>query len=187
MRRLTALLALVVLLPTGCGISAQDVPTAVSTGPLSEGTGVERVAPGELALPVYFVRDSRLEPVERRAADRSAQTALGLLVHGPTRGEVASGLRTALTPQSLTVLPLDAGASGVAVVAATRDLAGLLGSSQLLAVVQIVWTVTEHPDIDRVRITIDGVPVEVPTDAGLTRDAVSRADYSSVAPLPVPG
>lgn len=180
MRRLIALLAVAL---TGCGISAQDAPTSVATSSVPGQTRVEPVEPGELVLPVYFVRGSRLEPVQRRATDRSAQTALGLLEHGPNGSEVTSGLRTALAPQSLTIASLD-GTPGVAVIAATRVLAGVSGSNQLLAVAQLVWTVTELPGIDRVRVTLDGAPVEVPTDRGLSGDAVSRRDYMSVAPLP---
>ncbi len=49
---------------------------------------------------------------------------------------------------------------------------------------QVVWTVTQFPQVDRVCFSLDGVFVEVPTDSGLSDESVSRADYVSVAPPP---
>jgi spore germination protein GerM len=67
-------------------------------------------------------------------------------------------------------------------VAVTREFTGLGGGNQQLAVAQIVWTVTEFPGVQQVRFSIDGQPLEVPTDEGLTDQPVDRDDYRSVAP-----
>lgn len=184
MLRLTCLLVLLALTLPGCGVGVQDRPSPIAITPPSDQSASERRQGGALSVPVYFVRGARLEPVQRAAAELSAQTALELLVSGPTRGEVTSGIRTALAPQPLTAMMPDGGSRGTVVVAATSDFASVSGGNQLLAVAQLVWTVTELPAIDRVRITVEGIPVEVPTDNGLSRDAVARSDYMSVAPPP---
>ncbi|WNV77668.1 GerMN domain-containing protein [Geodermatophilus sp. DSM 44513] len=140
--------------------------------------------PGWREVAVFFVRDVRLEAVPRQVAEWRPQTAVDLLLAGPTQAEVVSGLRTALGPQDVAVLSGPDG-SGTAVVAVSREFAGLGGGNQLLAVAQLVWTVTQFPEVDRVRVSLDGVLLEVPTDRGLTDRPVSRADYGSVASRPV--
>jgi len=138
---------------------------------------------GEYEVRSYFIRGTELEQVIRHADDRSAPTAIELLLAGPTPGEVASGLRTALAPQQLTVDPDADVAPDAVVVEAGRDFASVAGTNQLLAVAQLVWTLTELPGVDRVWITIDGEPVEVPTDNGLSSQPVRRQDFMSVAPI----
>ena len=67
----------------------------------------------------------------------------------------------------------------------SRDFTSIAGDAQLLATAQLVWTITDSaPDVS-VRITVDGRPIEVPTDAGLSRLPVRRSDYASVAPAEV--
>ncbi len=94
-----------------------------------------------------------------------------------------SGLRTALSPQDLAVLSGPDG-EGTATISASPEFAGIDGSNQLLAVAQVVWTVTQFPQIDRVCFSVDGAFVGVPTDTGLSDEPVSRADHRSVAPRP---
>lgn len=131
---------------------------------------------------VFFLRGSDLEAVPRRVAERAPQVVVDLLLAGPTRTEVVSGLRTALSPQDLTVLSGPDG-DGLITVGISREFAGMAGGNQLLAVAQVVWTVTQLPRVDRVCFTLDGAFVEVPTDTGLSDQPVHRADYMSVEPL----
>ena len=67
------------------------------------------------------------------------------------------------------------------IVVGDLEIAPAAGGNQLLATAQVVFTVTEVPGVEAVRITADGSPVEVPTDDGLTAEPVSREDYASVA------
>ncbi|WP_432488536.1 GerMN domain-containing protein [Kineococcus sp. SYSU DK018] len=170
--------ALLVLLLAGCGVGAQAEPTRValpagSTPTTSGSTG------GAFVLRVYFVRGNDLAAVERRADTATPQAVLDQLVVGPRRSEVASGVRTAVAPQELlaTIEP-----PSEVVVAAGRDFANVGGANQLLAVAQLVWTLTELPGVRTVRFTVEGARVEVPTDEGLTSAPVGRDDYRSVHP-----
>ena len=93
---------------------------------------------------------------------------------------MATGIRTALPPEVVgvdEVLP-----DGLTTVSVTRGFTGITGGNQLLAVAQIVWTLTELPTVTTVRFVVEGTPVEVPTDGGLTNRSVGRDDYRSVAP-----
>ena len=175
---LAILSALIVL--AGCGVEpeAQPEPLGVPAPSAAEPSG-ERGPDGPLVT-VFFVRGTELAPVARPAASPDAGAAMDQLTTGPTRPEVLAGLRTALAPQTLTV---DEGRpGGLTAVSVTRDFTAVTGGNQLLAVAQVVWTLTELPGTTEVRFLADGVPVEVPTDEGLTDQPVDRADYLSVAP-----
>ncbi len=179
MRR--AVLAVVAVLTlAGCGVGAQSAPEEVSIPrPSTPPTGAAGDATGD-RVTVWFVRGSRLEAAERPAEDSAIDAALDALAAGPTRAEVLDGVRTALSPQSLTPdRPVTADA--VVTVGVSREFTEVAGGNQLLAVAQVVFTVTEVPGVEAVRITADGSPVEVPTDDGLTADPVGREDYASVA------
>ncbi|WP_337061061.1 GerMN domain-containing protein [Kineococcus sp. G2] len=167
-----------------CGVRAQDEPTTVA---LPVVTSPSRTGPssGVFVLQTYFVRGGDLVAVERRTATATPQTALDQLLAGPRRSEVLDDVRTAVAPQELTATPEP---DGEVVVAAGRDFANVGGANQLLAVAQLVWTLTELPGVKGVSFTVEGRPVEVPTDDGLTSAPVQREDYASVAPpdLPTP-
>lgn len=179
LRVLAALVA--VALVAGCGVSAQERAEPVSTG-------VPTVAPSEdggrtagSRLTVYLVRGVELTPAERRFRSPTLTAALEELLEGPTRAEAADGVRTALAPDVVGVE--DVITDGATTVSLTRGFTGITGVNQLLAVAQVVWTLTDLNSVDRVTFTVEGAPVEVPTDAGLTTGPVDRADYGSVAPV----
>ncbi len=183
------LLVAVVLL-SGCGVRPEDRPEPVTTAATPSanlGNGPTAAGP---RLTVFFVRGAALAPVERRTRATTTAAALELLVEGPSRAEVGTGIRTALPPEVVgvdEVLP-----DGVATVSVTRGFTGITGGNQLLAVAQIVWTLTDLPTVITVRFVVEGTPVEVPTDGGLTDRPVGRDDYRSVTPAdptttPVPG
>jgi hypothetical protein len=173
------LVALVLL--AGCGLSAgrPAEPVAVPTG-RSDGPGPAPTA-GWREIDLYFVDGARLAAVSRRVADAGPQRAAELLLTGPTRSEAAGGLRTALAPQAVSVSsgPVDPGTVTVTV---GRQFTAMAGSNQLLAVAQLVWTVTQFPQVEGVRFVLEGSLVEVPTDRGLSGRPVDRAGYRSVAP-----
>lgn len=190
----TVVLALC-LLTSSCGLRVQEHPVGLGVAAATAPVAVT-VRPGTQPVRVYLVCDSRLASVRRAAGRVTVSTALALLTAGPTRGEAAGGLGTSLAPQPLAVARVGAvgqepgarGAghghgSGTVVVSATRQFAALSGPDQLLAVAQVVWTLTGLPGVDSVRLTIEGERVEVPTDRGLRRGLVDRDDYSSVAPV----
>jgi sporulation and spore germination protein len=177
-RAVLALVAALVL--TGCGVGAQPDPEPVSIPrPSTPEAGVAGTADGP-RVTVWFVRGSRLEAAERPVERPAVDTALAALVAGPTRSEVVDGLRTALSPQSLTP-DRPVSTDDVVTIAVSREFTEVAGGNQLLATAQVVFTVTELPGVEAVRVTADGSPVEVPTDEGLSAEPVGREDYASVA------
>lgn len=178
----------------GCGVRPEsraalaepgDVPYDLLTPAVPVATTTTQGPAGPtVAVNVYFVQGGRLAPAERRvltpvALDRLVQT----LAAGPTEAENTVGLRTALL--SVDVVRSVVLAGGIATVDLAASFTEAVGQNQLLALAQIVFTLTERPGVGRVGFTLEGSPVGVPRgDGAVTLDSVSRDDYSALAPLP---
>ena len=107
-----------------------------------------------VGLLVHLVSGTHLSPVRRVVPEQRPQDAVDQLLAGPTRAEVLSGLRTALSPQHLSVLT------------------GIGGGNQLLAVAQVAWTVTQFPRVDDV--LFEGV-YDTPSTTGSTATSARRS------------
>ena len=180
----------VALLLGACGVPAEpsavladdeDVPFGLldpaveAESPLEGATGT--------AVPVFLVDGDGDGPalvgVARLAPSGALSSRLDVLAEGPTPSEAATGLRSALPgPEAVTSVDLS---GGVARVDLSRDFTELSGSDQLLAIAQMVFTLTERADVSRVGFTLDGEPVQVPRgDGTLTSDPVARVDYGKL-------
>jgi Immunoglobulin-like domain of bacterial spore germination/Sporulation and spore germination len=172
MRRLLPLA--LVLVAAGCGHSKSAQPvvssTTTSATPPPTAPTTSTVAPQpKLAIRLYFVRDGRVSPVRRLVASTPAvgQAALDELSAGPTAGERADGLSTAIGLLRL---------SGLSIANGEADLGQLTHVSQL-AEAQIVYTLTQFPSVRKVRIG---------------DDVLDRSDLEDVTPViliesPLPG
>lgn len=179
MRRPTSILVLAGCVAlSGCGVSPQAEPVPFDAAAPTR-TQAPEAPEGSRTVTVYFIREDRLQPAARAASDTSVRGTLELLGAGPAPEETRTGVRTAIAPASIRSATEDA---DLVVIDVNRDFVETAGTDQLLAVAQIVWTVTEPDEARRVRLTNDGTPVEVPTDDGLSADTVDRDDYDSVAP-----
>ncbi len=125
-----------------------------------------------------FIEGERLTVVEHELeAPASTIDVLRALAEPSALGE--SALRTAVGPP-LIALGVRVNA-GVAQVDLDPGVATLGGANQLLAIAQIVCTVTARPGIGQVAFTIAASPVDVPRgDGSLTANPVSRDDYASL-------
>ena len=180
-RRLAAGLVLAAVALGGCGVPTQEQPEILSVSAPEAPANPAATLGGQEAQ-IWLVRGDRLEAVSRPVSPADVPTVLEALLTGPTPEEAASGLRTALTPQTLR----DSGPTPedrVVTLDVTREFTGLVGGNQQLAVAQVVWTATQFPAVERVRFSTEGEPLEVPTDRGLTDRPVGRDDYASVAPV----
>lgn len=180
MGRLTAGLILAVVALAGCGVPAQERPETLEVTAPPAPAAADATLDGR-EVQIWLVRGRQLEAVTRPVSPVDVPTALEALLAGPSPDEAASGLRTALPPQTLQ-LGEPTAEEDVVTLAVTREFTGLVGGNQQLAVAQVVWTATQFPSVEHVRFTADGKALEVPTDGGLTDRPVDRGDYASVAP-----
>jgi len=135
---------------------------------------------------LFLVQGERLAAVQRELpAPVSVESVLEALAAGPTTTEVQLGLRTALltTPG----LVNSGGVSGgIATIDLGQPFTEIAGRDQIVALAQIVSTVTGLPGVGRVRFTLDGNPVGILRgDGAVTTETVSRDDYATLAPVPL--
>jgi spore germination protein GerM len=189
-RVLVVLLLLVVL--SACGVPthgsaskvrSKDVPfglLAKDNGSSSSGDS------GHEEALVYFAKNGRLVASSRRLAPPvTVQSVVKSLSNGPNQVEITAGLRSALPDQnSIRRISLS---SGTARVDLGRPFTSLSSSDQIVALGQLVYTLTARPGVGLVRFTLLGQTTEVPrADGSLTPGRVSRDDYLAIAPTPGP-
>jgi spore germination protein GerM len=185
-RRARAWLAAGLLcLLAGCGVPADPAPRSIPAkevpfGLLGTTTTATTRPPATTTAVVFLVDGDRLTPVRREVpAPATPAAVLAALATGPTPAEAAAGLRSDL----VTGAALRTMAAGTVTVQLDRDFvaAGLRG--QVLALAQLVYTITELPGIGGVRFTVDGQPTEIPTASGPAKTGIAtRADYAAVGP-----
>lgn len=185
-RRTAALLASAAALLLGaCGVSAQSEPTAIA--PEAVPFGLLEPTPSTTAVPegrtvdVFLVSGDRLVQVSRSVPVDSGPTALvEALVAGPTDDERSFGTTTAVAPGTVARVTTNRGVADVELTPAFRE---IRGEDQILALAQIVFTLTEQPGIGGVRFTLDGEPVRLPTTDGARGDGrLARDDLTALAP-----
>lgn len=141
---------------------------------------------------VYFVRtDSRgfiLMPERLGAVVRDEETDLGAaefvmreLLDRPTAEERGAGYFTAIPPGTVLLGVSVRGTVADVNLTAQFESAGA-EVLNLLRIAQIVWTLTELPEIDAVRFRIHGAPQPVIDQMGVAHEVVGRGRYSRLAP-----
>jgi hypothetical protein len=175
----------------GCGIPSDAGPRPLARGAVPFGllqaspptsTTTTRPPTVAVSVPVFLIgTDGHLVGVNRDVAVPAPMAAvLGALVDGPTASDAASGLDTAVPPQT-TVL-----SAAVAAGIATVDLSGpfnqLVGQAQILAVAQFVFTATGQPGVNGVAFELDGQAVQVPVAGGAQVPVANRSQFAALAP-----
>jgi hypothetical protein len=185
-RLLVAACLLASVTTIGCGVRAQDAPRMADSDSvpfrLLQRDVTTLVPPlgtqTTETVSLCFIDAEHLAVVGQQLdAPASPIAVMRALAEPPTSG--SPSLRTAVGPPSL-VLDVQVG-GGVAQVDLDPALATLGGTNQLLAIGQIVCTLTARPGIGQVAFTIAASPVDVPRgDGSLTANPVSRDDYAEL-------
>jgi hypothetical protein len=184
-RRLLALLALLAVAACGVPVSGQAHRVDPSSVPYDLLSTTPPTAPTSAAGPtaqIYLVSGDHLVARSRHITGLNIPAeALRSLLVGPTPAESRHGL-TSDVPAQTRLLSLDLNGSVARVdLSPTFGIAG--GSQQVLAIAQIVFTVTASHYIDGVTFAVDGRPIDVPNGSGsLTRGVKTRADFRQQGP-----
>ncbi|HYA69657.1 MAG TPA: GerMN domain-containing protein [Acidimicrobiales bacterium] len=185
-----ALVALVIL-PAACGIPAGAGPHALSRDAIPFGllqastptsTTTTRPPAVAVSVPIFLVgADGHLVSVARDVAVPAPMAGvLDALVDGPTASEAASGLSSALPPQTAVLSATVAG--GIATVNLAGPFDQLVGQAQIQAVAQFVFTATGQPGVTGVAFELDGQAVQVPVAGGAQVPEANRSQFASLAP-----
>ena len=182
-----ALAATVLVVASGCAVRAQshaqihdddDVPFGLldaDAAPLLATT----VPEGSGSVSLCFVEDDHLIVTETRLSAPIEPRSVVRALSEPARSGTTAG-RTAVTAGLLGSVEVRGGVARVDVRPAINELSG---DEQLLAVAQVVCTLSGRPGIGQVSFTLEGTPVEVPREDGsLTSSPVSRDDYADLLP-----
>lgn len=177
-----------VLLATGlaaCAVPLQDHPQLIGKGRNEPSRTAEPdpTADSQTTTAVYLIRAGRIVRVVRPAptGDRM-DSALRALLTGVRPAESAQQLRTAI-PAAVAeaTLRLD---GDIAIVRVPDAFLELTGVEQVLAVAQLVWTVSDGTEVTGLRFIDErSTPIAVPVEGGdLVYRPVRRSDYRSVGP-----
>jgi spore germination protein GerM len=187
------LAAVLAVVGAGCGIPSDERAAVASPGsvpfdllgqaPSATATTLP-IAPTEKAT-IFLVQGERLAPVQRELpAPVSVEAVLETLAAGPTATEVQLGLRTALLAPGL--MRSGGVSGGIATIDLGQPFTEIAGRDQIVALAQIVSTVTGLPGVGRATFTLDGNATGVLRgDGAVTTESVSRDDYATLAPVPL--
>ncbi|WP_433169197.1 GerMN domain-containing protein [Kribbella sp. CA-247076] len=155
------------------------VPTELSSPrqPAVPATAV----PGKPAVQVNFVRDDRVVGQLREAPSTAPSDRLATVVQalqaGPNDREQADGLTSAL-PEGLQLTVVEIQGTRV-VLELSGEVEGRSATENVLAVAQIVLSLTALPSIDQVTFQRNGAPAEtLLADGALTTEPLTADDYS---------
>jgi hypothetical protein len=131
---------------------------------------------------IYLVQGDHLVGVKRLVpVPVNLGSALSALVQGARPDESARGISSSVGPQASDVTSQIEGAT--AVVNITDSFLGIGAREQVAGFAQIVYTLTEIPGVENVRIHLNGQPASVPRgDGSATTDPLTRDTYASLAP-----
>ena len=191
-RRLAVLAILVAV--GGCGMPDDRVPRIIAADEapldLSEtaGNAGTTTPEGDDEVRLYFVREGILTPTDRPSEGDDLETAITLLLGGPTEDEVLldssipseTELNTAQV-EGVTAI-LDLGCAGEVPAGEQCGVLAVGAVEQLTIFAQLTCTATEVPGVDGVRFLQEGQPVDPPSDSGTIRspDTATCDDYRSL-------
>jgi hypothetical protein len=207
MRPLLAIPLLV--LATACGSSgavdlgpASDPAGTVSTGTTSSSSGTVSAppatsapAPAGVPLEVWFERDGKLWPAQRRASGKAViHDAVTALLAGPTAAEAGQGI-TSEVPAGTQLLGISMRERIVTVDLTSEFVTGGDAASERARLAQLVYTVTQFAGIGGMHLRVNGVQQAVFPGDGLVIPPFltpQSMDFTSLVPpiivtSPLPG
>jgi spore germination protein GerM len=170
----------------GCGVPTSDRPETIAPEQLPQGlrptdSTISPTPVDQEPIDVWMVRDELLVATRHQVDPPvDPQRALDELLGGPTGAEQDQSLRSAIPDTSAVLSAVVQG--GVVTVGLAPEFSDIPASDQLLAVGQIVLTLTDLRGVGRVRFVVDDAQIAVPLPSGASSDqSVSRDDYLTLA------
>jgi spore germination protein GerM len=183
----TTLVAVILVIAAGCGVPAQQQAIPIEPGAIpSQLSSPDRptsprasATPGRSTVQVNFVRKDRLVSLRRDAPGDRLAAVVQALKDGPTETEQANAITTALPPDLSLIVVAVQGRRVTLDLSGETD--GRSATENVLAVGQIVLSVTALPSVDEVLFSHNGATVEaLLADGALTTDPLTADDYASL-------
>lgn len=182
MNRVRVALIALWLAVVACGVPLDPVPEVVEGDVGAPDPEVEELeADDRVAASLYLVDEGVIVPVTRNLPEPvNTITILESLLGGTTEPEERRGLRTSI-PDGTQVLDLEQNDSTVRL-DLSSDFAAVGGEEELLAVAQVVLSVTAVEGVEAVVFELEGVQTDVPLPNGaLTDEPVSGSEYRGLS------
>jgi hypothetical protein len=178
-------LVLALVLLSACGLSAEDTARPLQSPPVRFPSTASPVpadtTDGAVTDRIFFVRDDKLVAVTRPARTASVTDLMTQLLTGPTDTERALGLTTALPGTDVTAAVRIDGSQAVVDLTADQPSGQTGRSDEVLAIAQVVCTLTGRPDIATVVFHRDGHPVPMLRgDGTIATEPLTAADYANL-------
>lgn len=182
--RLLCVVGAIALLVAGCGDDDDTTSSTTATTTTITGSTTSSSEPaGDVVAKVYFLRDEQIGPLARSVgAPDVPKGVMEALLEGPAETEVELGFVSTI-PEGTQLLGLVI-ENGTATVDLSSEFEAGGGSLSMMArVTEVVYTLTQFPDVEDVQFWLDGEPVEFLGGEGLILDEPqSRADWDGLAP-----
>lgn len=169
----------------GCGVPAEASPRVIGESRLPESlhqsaatTTTVGVAREDVRL--WFVRDDRLVKVTHQIEPPvDPQSVVGELTAGPSEAEQRDSLRSAI-PDPEVIVDVDV-QGGTATIKLDDAFEQVPTADQVLAIGQLVLTMTDLRGVGQVRFDLGGAEVAVPVpDGGTSSGPVSADDFQAL-------
>ena len=168
------------LVLAACGVPIDREPQAISRSTTTTVTPTTSPSRGAREVAVYFLQDEHLVVQSYPVSGRpTLAQAISFALQPPVEGAPAS-LRTAVPPDTRLLSASVSGTGTVASIDLGSGISSVNGQSQKEAFAQLVFTALKFGRVKQVQFSIEGKPVDAPTD-GANKRRVSDADYG--APL----
>jgi len=150
-----AVMVVISLLTLSACSSGSMASSGTTTEPTTAPTETTVESPG--AAPVWFIKDGKVTPGTPRPINSTdpVRGELDALMAGPTPDEVATGFSTGIAAGIVEVQSFEVGADGIVTVSFSRRFETADTRPQTA---QVVYTLTELPQVTKVRFLIDGQP-----------------------------
>ena len=178
----------------GCGLqpdtSPRDIPPADRPSP-RDLTAVSGPTAGQQAK-IFMLVMVGDEPTPvlasvHRELEATTNARMTALLEGPTADEQTTGRLHSSIPPETRLLQADVRASGLALIDLSAEFLAVDDQILTEALAQIVFTVTELTGVSRVRVLVDGEPLESPRrDGTRTTGPLTTFDFPELNPSSQP-
>jgi spore germination protein GerM len=188
-----ARLGILMLLIAGCSVAADNAPRDIEPGALEldaqDQSNVGQAAGGTgriyLLSPDVPGEPPRLQSVAR-AIGEDVDAVMAALLAGPNTTEFVDRYRSGL-PTGMRVLDITRRSRGVVLLDVDDAIATLRGDDLILALAQIVYTLSDVSGVDAVAITVEGTAARWPAGNGeLQEDPLTVYDFPGLEPSTQP-
>jgi len=179
-RRSLVVIPVLVMLAASCGIPLDSSPRSISVDSAGRPSANSPTSGGNTIAWLYFVKNDHMAPNSRTVISQNPPSVLRVLISGPITADGTAGLISQI-PSGTRVLSVRS--TGIDVrVSLSNQFQNVIGSAQVEAIAQIVFTVTELEPGARIEFIVGGQVLKVTSPTRGDVERVGECDFVSLLP-----